>query len=314
MATQSRTPAGLAEEHRPTVDRIVEAPSALPGARDRIELLGMRIDRVTERETVDIIVGRAAAGHGGWVITPNLDHLRVFQRSQETRDFCEQADVVVADGMPLIWASRLQDTPLPERVAGSYLISSVTAAAAQAGLSVFFLGGDPGVAERAAEKLVQDNPGLTIAGTHFPPIGFENDDNEMREIEAALIRARPAIVIVGLPFPKQERLIRHLRDVMPHMWFLGLGISMGFVSGDARRAPEWTHRAGLEWSYRLLQDPQRLFERYVKRGIPFALRMLAACTLRGMARRLVPTNLIHPAPQVVRDDLPASSAAARQAA
>lgn len=313
MATQSRIPGTMAEAYQPGVERIIEAPSALPGARDRIELLGMRIDRVTEQETVDIIIGRASAGCGGWVITPNLDHLRVFQRSHETRDFCEQADVVVADGMPLIWASRLQDTPLPERVAGSYLITSVTAAAARAGLSVFFLGGDAGVAERAADKLARDTPGLTVAGTHFPPVGFENDDHEMRAIEAALLRARPSIVIVGLPFPKQERLIQHLREIMPGTWFLGLGISMGFVSGDARRAPEWTHRAGLEWSYRLLQDPQRLFERYVKRGIPFALRMLAACTLRGMARRLVPTNLVHPAPQVVRDDLSLASSA-RQAA
>lgn len=274
----------------------------------------MLIDRVTESETVDVIVGRAQAGVGGWLITPNLDHLRVFQRSQETRDFCEQATLVVADGMPLIWASRLQDTPLPERVAGSYLISSVTAAAAAAGLPVFFLGGDEGVAERAAEKLRSEHPALHVAGTHFPPMGFESDEVELQRIEDALLRAGPAIVVVGLPFPKQERLIQHLRGLMPDVWFLGLGISMGFVSGDARRAPAWTHRAGLEWSYRLLQDPARLFERYVKRGIPFALRMLAACTLRGVARRLVPTNLIHPAPQAVRDDLPASSAAARQAA
>lgn len=313
MATQSRVPAA-SREIRAEAQSLADAPSALPSARDRIELLGMRIDRVTEPEAVEIIVGRAEAGRGGWVITPNLDHLRVFQRSAETRTFCEQADVVVADGMPLIWASRLQATPLPERVAGSNLIHSVTAAAADAKLSVFLLGGDEGVAERAAECLVGAHPNLQIAGTHFPPMGFEHDPAEMRRIEDALLRAQPAIVIVGLPFPKQERLIQQLRGLMPDTWFLGLGIALSFVSGDARRAPKWTHHAGLEWAYRLLQDPKRLFDRYVKHGIPFALRVLAACTLRGVARRLVPTNLIHPAPQAVRDDLPASSAAARQAA
>lgn len=298
MATQSRVPAAapaLAAEAQP----ITVNPRTLPGARDRIELLGMRIDRVTEPETVNIICSRAAAGYGGWVITPNLDHLRVFQRSEETRDFCAQADVVVADGMPLIWASELQATPLPERVAGSNLIYSVTGRAAEQRLPVFLLGGDEGVAERAARTLCEEHPDLIIAGTHFPPIGFENDPEEMRRIEDALLRAQPAIVIVGLPFPKQERLIEHLRTLMPDAWFLGLGIALSFVSGDARRAPEWTHHAGLEWAYRLLQDPQRLFERYVKRGIPFAMRILAACTLRGAARRLVPTNLVHPAPQVV---------------
>jgi N-acetylglucosaminyldiphosphoundecaprenol N-acetyl-beta-D-mannosaminyltransferase len=293
MATLSRTPAAVPAPAQPLTD----APGLLPGARDRIELLGMRIDRVTEAESVDIIVGRAAAGRGGWVITPNLDHLRVFQRSKETRAFCDAADLVVADGMPLIWMSRLQATPLPERVAGSYLIHSVTAAAAGAGLSMFFLGGDEGVAERAAERLTGDHRGLRVAGTHFPPIGFEDSPEEMDRIIEALRRARPAIVVVGLPFPKQERLIEQLRVLMPDTWFLGLGIAMGFVSGDARRAPAWTHGAGLEWAYRLLQDPKRLFDRYVKRGIPFALRCLAACTLRGVALRLVPTDLIHPAPQ-----------------
>lgn len=269
----------------PQQDRAALAAVAAPDVADRIDLLGLAIDRVTEREAIDQIMGAIAHGRGGWVITPNAAHLREFRRSEELRELMSRADLSVADGMPLVWASRLQQTPLPERVAGSNLIYSLSAAAALHGVSVFLLGGDEGVAERAAVKLRDHCPGLRVAGTHYPPMGFERDPAERRKVREALIASRPDIVYVGLGFPKQERLIVELRDVLPQAWFLGIGISLSFVSGDASRAPQWMHDSGLEWLHRLIDDPPRLWRRYVKHGLPFVFSMLVRCAIRGRRAR-----------------------------
>jgi N-acetylglucosaminyldiphosphoundecaprenol N-acetyl-beta-D-mannosaminyltransferase len=178
--------------------------------------------------------------------------------------------------MPLLWASRLQGTPLPERVAGSELIYTLTAAAAEAGRSVFLLGGNPGAAERAGEELRRRNPTLKLAGTRCPPFGFEKDSASVDEITGALEAARPDVVFVCLGFPKQERLIERIRARLPTAWFLGVGISLSFVCGDIRRAPRWMQRIGLEWVHRLAQEPTRLFRRYVLHDIPFAFRLIVS--------------------------------------
>ena len=233
----------------------------------------MPIDPVTEQQAIRHILDRLAAGRGGWVITPNLDHLRLHHHRPDLRAMYEQADLVLADGMPLLWASRVQKTPLPQRVAGSELIYTLTAAAAAHGRSVFLLGGNPGAADAAAATLARVHPSLGIAGTHCPPMGFEKNPDQMRQITDALAESRPDIVYVGLGFPKQERLIERLRPLFPAAWFLGIGVSFSFVGGQIRQAPVWVRRTGLEWVHRMIQEPTRLFRRYVVEDIPFALRL-----------------------------------------
>jgi N-acetylglucosaminyldiphosphoundecaprenol N-acetyl-beta-D-mannosaminyltransferase len=176
--------------------------------------------------------------------------------------------------MPLIWASRLAGAELPERVAGSSLIWTLPERAARDGASVFLLGGNEGAADHAAEVLRERHPGLSIAGTLCPPFGFDHDEAQLDGIDAMLREARPDFVFVGLGFPKQERLIRRLRKVLPEAWFVSCGISFSFVSGEVRRAPTWVQRSGLEWLHRLFQEPKRLFRRYVVDGFPFLVRLL----------------------------------------
>jgi N-acetylglucosaminyldiphosphoundecaprenol N-acetyl-beta-D-mannosaminyltransferase len=183
------------------------------------------------------------------------------------------ARLVVADGMPLIWASRLRGTPLPERVAGSNLIWSLTAGAARSGASIFLLGGNPGAAEACAERMRTEFPEVRIAGCMAPPHGFEKDDRAIDEIVATLRAAAPEIVYLALGFPKQEELALQLAPHLPTTWFVGVGISFSFVSGEVQRAPRWMQAAGLEWIHRLAQEPRRLFRRYVVDGLPFAARM-----------------------------------------
>jgi N-acetylglucosaminyldiphosphoundecaprenol N-acetyl-beta-D-mannosaminyltransferase len=253
--------------------------------------LGVEIDRLTEAEAIASIVRALDFGRGGWIVTAHLEQMRLLDCDPALREQLRDATLVVPDGMPLVWASRLKGTPLPERVAGSDLVWSLTAEAALNGRSVYLLGGAPGACEGAMRALREHYPGLAVAGCHSPPFGFEDDPAEMRRIHRELEDADPDIVYVALGFPKQERLIAQLRAAFPRAWFIGVGVSFSFLCGEISRAPEWMSRAGLEWLHRLVQEPRRLFKRYLLHGVPFAARLLgyaAACRL--LERELVPVR------------------------
>lgn len=238
--------------------------------------MGLEFDAISERETIAHVLEEIADGRGGWICPVNLDVLRQWRASTEVRELVSAANLVLADGMPLIWAGGLRGTPLPERVAGSSLIVTLSSAAARAGAPIFLLGGNPGSAELATEKLLRNDPELRVARTLCPPFGFEQDPDWLDRIEQALLDARPAIVFVGLGFPKQERLIARLRSVLPSAWFVSCGISFSFVAGEIQRAPVLVQRLGFEWLHRLAQEPRRLYQRYLIQGIPFLLMLLSS--------------------------------------
>ena len=250
-------------------------------ALPEVDLRGIGIHAVSEAESVEYILAELSNGRGGWVVTPNLDHVRRFTREEEFRHMYEEADLRVADGQILVWALSLQRTPIPERVAGSNLISSLSAGAARAGRSVFLLGGNEGTDVGAAEVLRTRYPGLEIAGTACPAVGFERDPIEMAKLSRQLREAAPDIVFVALGSPKQERVIRLLKDELPKTWWLGVGISFSFLTGEVQRAPRWMQKSGLEWFHRLCQEPRRLFKRYVVQGMPFAAGLLGRAAVRG---------------------------------
>jgi N-acetylglucosaminyldiphosphoundecaprenol N-acetyl-beta-D-mannosaminyltransferase len=246
--------------------------------RRRIDLMGLPVDQLTERDTIETVLGAVRAGRGGCLFTPNLHHMHAFARGQDAEVYNRSAGLprlVVADGMPLIWASRLRGTPLPERVSGSNLIWSLTARAAERGASIFLLGGNPGAAEACAERMRAEYPKVRIAGLLSPPHGFEQDPRALDEIVATLRAAAPEIVYLALGFPKQEELAVRLAPKLPTTWFVGVGISFSFVAGQVQRAPRWMQACGLEWVHRLAQEPRRLFGRYVRDGLPFAARLFA---------------------------------------
>lgn len=238
--------------------------------------MGLEVAAISESETIRYVLHRIECGRGGWICTANLDILRQWWQSAEVRDLVSTADLVVADGMPLIWAGGLQGTPLPERVAGSTLVVSLTAAAARAGRSIFLLGGNPGTAEAAACELAESSPGLPLVGTLCPPFGFDADPEWLSRIECVLAEYAPDIVYVGLGFPKQERLIAEFRERFPSTWFVGCGVSFSFVAGEIHRAPVFVQRIGLEWLHRMVQEPGRLYRRYLVDGIPFLVHLLSS--------------------------------------
>jgi N-acetylglucosaminyldiphosphoundecaprenol N-acetyl-beta-D-mannosaminyltransferase len=262
----------------------ISSPGLPPVHADRVSLLGVEFDRITHSGVVARVAAALDQGEGGWVVTPNVDILRQAVRAPESRALLEQATLVLADGMPLFWASRLQGTPLPERVAGSDLVWSLPEMAASRGASVFLLGGDPGVAERAARALIARFPELEVAGTLCPPHGFDQDPVAVSRLIKTVQEAKPRIVFVALGFPKQERLIRDLRQALPQAWMFGLGISLSFVAGEVRRAPRALQVLGLEWVHRFAQEPRRLARRYLVHGVPFALRLLLTAGLTRLSR------------------------------
>jgi N-acetylglucosaminyldiphosphoundecaprenol N-acetyl-beta-D-mannosaminyltransferase len=248
----------------------------------RVSLMGMPLDVATADAVVEHVVGSLSTHRGGAVMTPNVDHLRRFVRRPELRRHFFAADVVVADGQPLVWAARLQGTPIPARVAGSDLVLDVARAAGDHGFTVFLLGGAGRSAEGAAAALARRVPGLRVVGTHSPSEGFEARPEDVALLHAAVVSARPDIVLVGLPFPKADRLIEELRHLLPEAWFFALGVTFSFLSGEIPRAPLWMQRTGLEWVHRLRQEPRRLFRRYVVDGIPFALVMFGSVSRRRL--------------------------------
>jgi len=247
----------------------------------------LAFDPVTEQQVVDHVLTALTRGDGGWISTPNIDIMRRSAEDAGVRRLIGAADVVVADGAPVVWAAKLGGRPLPERVAGSALVWSLSAAAAVAGRGIFLLGGEPGVADRAAARLCGHAPGLRVTGTFAPDWGFESDPAQVDAIGELLKSADPDVVFVGLGCPKQERLIEALAPDLPRIWWVGCGAALDFAAGERRRAPAWMQASGLEWVHRMVAEPRRLVRRYLVDDAPYALRLLIGSAL---SRRVPSTD------------------------
>ena len=261
-----------------------------PGAeRDaaRTHVFGVDIDVIDAKGAVARIVGWCRDGARGYVVTANVDHTLILRRDPAFRAAYAGARMVLADGNPLVWASRLPgpgDGPrLPERVAGSDLIRPLCAAAARDGLSVFLLGSTLDTLAGAARRLAAETPALQIAGVYAPPFGFGPDAAENAEIAAFLAGVRPDILLIALGAPKQE--------IWAHRWIarleiriaLCVGASLDFIAGTQVRAPRWVRSLGLEWLHRALSQPARLGPRYL-RNLIWLPRLIAEQLLANRRR------------------------------
>jgi N-acetylglucosaminyldiphosphoundecaprenol N-acetyl-beta-D-mannosaminyltransferase len=242
------------------------------------------LDALTEREVVHTVREGWAAGQGGSVIPVNVDVARTVKHQPDLAGLLTAGSLVVADGMPLLWAARAGGQALPERVTGSSLLFSLSAAAAADGRSVFLLGGAEGVPEKAAEALSARFPELRVAGTESPPFGFDQSREGVQQAIANITAAAPDLVFVGLGFPRQEKLIEQLQQERPSAWYLACGGGIPMAAGITRRASPLVQRLGLEWAHRLAIEPRRLARRYLHDDLPFAIGLLARAAMRRFAR------------------------------
>jgi N-acetylglucosaminyldiphosphoundecaprenol N-acetyl-beta-D-mannosaminyltransferase len=202
---------------------------------------------------------------GGFVVTPNVDHVCLAHGDARLREVYAQAALSLVDGMPLLWLAKALGHPLPQKISGSDLIRPLSALAAKKGWRVYFLGGMPGVAQKAADILQKEYPGLQVAGCDAPPLGFEKDKKQTQELLNRIRIAEPHLILVALGCPKQEYwMADHVRSYNPAL-AVGIGASLDFVAGIVKRSPAWVSSMGLEWVYRLAQEPRRMASRYLVR-------------------------------------------------
>jgi N-acetylglucosaminyldiphosphoundecaprenol N-acetyl-beta-D-mannosaminyltransferase len=231
---------------------------------------------------MDAIEALVTSRQGGSVFTPNVDHVVQFVENSRLRDAYEAASLSLADGMPIVWASRFLGEPLPEKVSGSDLVMPLIRRAAARGWRVFFLGGAEGVAVAAKSRLEVAVPGLNVVGTLSPQIDVD-EPLEQRMLVVDAVRAASAdLVLVAFGAPKQELFIAEVQGALRPAVLLGIGASLDFLAGVVPRAPAWMSKHGLEWVYRLAREPRRLWKRYLLRDPKFALILLQS--MRKAAR------------------------------
>jgi len=233
----------------------------------KTKLFGIEIDPLRLPQAVEQVLAWVDEGQRRcrYVVTPNVDHAVMFQENAALRDAYRDASLVLADGAPVIWASRLLGRPLPQRVAGSDLVPELFAAAKPTRpLTVFLLGAMPGVAQRAARRIESQWPAVKVVGTHSPPMGFENDDARNAEIVALVNAARPDVLVLGLGAPKQELWVHRFAPKLQARVALCVGATIDFLAGEKKRAPKLLQRIGLEWLHRVASEPRRLLKRYAR--------------------------------------------------
>lgn len=245
-----------------------------------LALFGVPFHDVTFDETIAWCVARMKSGPPACMATANVDFLMQASCDPELQRILLEADLVIADGQPIVTLSGKFGPPLRERVTGSDLTPMLASACAREGLRIFLLGGAPGVAEKAAAVLVERNPGLVIAGTYSPPLAGLLDMDHA-DILARLREAKPHLLLVAFGAPKQEKFINlHL-----HTWAVPLAIGIGgtldFLAGAQTRAPRWVQKTGFEWLWRMGTNPRRLFKRYAGNIAFMARALLRQRRLRG---------------------------------
>ena len=240
---------------------------------------GVPLTPFTRAQAVEAVAALVRAGPPSYFITASTHYAMLTAEVAELRAVNENAAFVVADGKPLVWASRLLKTPLPERVAGSDMIFDLCELSAKEGFRVFFLGAPPGIADEAARRLSEKFPGLVVAGTECPPFR----DLTLAEHEALIGRiraARPDILFLAFGQPKGEIWLKDNLEALGVPVSVQIGASLDFASGRVRRAPKFLQKIGMEWAFRLALEPRRLLPRYAKNA-----RFIASRLFRDLRHR-----------------------------
>lgn len=271
------------------------------GGDGSVELMGLSIDRVDDEHLLDEMFDsmhrrstdeRAGArrGRGGWVVTVDVDVLRRQADDLELRALYGAADLRVAAGIQLLWASRVQGEPLPARIAGTSLALRIAMRAADEGRRILLVGGDPGAAEGAEQMLRRRYPGLDVHGLSSGRISLPASDDELDALSASIVASwpdagGPDVVLLAFGSPKQEYVARGLRERLPDVWLVGVGVGLGLLAGQVEDAPPWMHQLGVDWIHRLAKQPRRLAKRYLVDDLPFAARMFVHAAMSRATRR-----------------------------
>ncbi|NLK93726.1 MAG: WecB/TagA/CpsF family glycosyltransferase [Clostridiales bacterium] len=229
----------------------------------RIKFLNIEVDNLTMEESISRIEDLIIKRNNSYVVTPNVDHIVKLEDDEEFREVYRNADLIVTDGMPLIWISNLTGEKIKEKISGSDLFPKLCERATKKGYSIFLLGAAEGIAEIAKKNLEEKYLGINIVGTYSPSFGFEKNENEIDKIINIINEKKPDILAVGVGAPKQEKFIYKYKDRLNVPVSLAIGATIDFEAGNVKRAPKFMQNLGLEWFYRLIKEPKRMFRRYL---------------------------------------------------
>jgi N-acetylglucosaminyldiphosphoundecaprenol N-acetyl-beta-D-mannosaminyltransferase len=272
---------------RPRDIGVVDFETRRPARRPRVAVSDVLIDQVDRAMAVQKLNEFLTSPGLHQIVTVNLDFLSIAHREVRFREIINNADLAVADGMPLVWVSRIKDQPLPQRITGVELVHECCLIAARDHRSIYLLGAAPGIAEAAASQLIEQYPGLRIAGAYSPPYRTLTEAEDV-ELIRTINATNPDILLVALGAPRQDRWIYEHRARLTASIAIGVGCVLDLYAGVVSRAPGWMQRTGLEWSYRLVQEPGRLWRRYILDDIP----MLGRLVLNGQSTSTHP-RLMH---------------------
>ena len=256
----------------------------IDSARESVAVWGLRLAPLTHSRAAAAVLQLIREGGPSYFITANTHYAMLAHEDPRLAEVNQRAAFLVADGAPLIWASRWRGTPLPERVAGSDLIYDVCEGVGRIGGGIFLLGGLPGVGEEAARRLVDRYPGLRVVGVESPP--YRGLDGTEREALLARIReAAPDVLFVAFGQPKGELWILENYRALGVPVCVQVGASLDFVAGRVRRAPRFVQKMGMEWAFRTWMEPRRMIPRYTKNAL-FLGKMAARDFSEIVARRV----------------------------
>lgn len=229
---------------------------------NRRKFMNTYIDDVDQKgalEYIEMCIKNRTVGH---VIQLNVDQIVRIEKDRYFKKICENCELLLVDGQPLMWIAKLYGRPFKEKISGSDLVPVLCGLAAEKGYSVFFLGAAPGIAKIAAENMQKEFPKLQVAGTYSPPVGFDTDAEEIEKINRILLNSGADMLFVGMGVPKQDIFIYENMEKYNIPMSFSVGGTIDFIAGIQKRAPKWVSEHGLEWLYRFFQEPKRLFKRY----------------------------------------------------
>ena len=251
-------------------------------------LLGIAFDNLTLGETVNRIDAMIHSGRSHYVATANVDFLAVARRDSELRSILLNAPLVLCDGTPLVWASRVFGNALPERVAGADVVPELIRLAAEKNYRLFFLGTSDDANKRAIAKLREQYPNLLVTYYSPPFRSIHEMDNE--EIIRRIRAAKPHLLLVAFGCPKAEKWMAMHHEEIKVPVSIGVGATIDFLAGGVKRAPLWMQRGGVEWIYRLGQEPRRLFKRYATDLCFFGGAIIQQCWSMKRRKRSRPSR------------------------
>lgn len=261
--------------------QIEGAPSSAD-TRDRAIVLDCAIDRLSMVQTVERVQAIIEQGEFAQQVSINAAKLATLGQDTELREVVNRCELVNADGQSVVWASRLLGDPLPERVAGIDLMHALIAMAAREGYGIYILGARQEVLESAVQKLREMYPSLRIAGYRH---GYFSEE-ESPQVAEAIRRSGAQMLFVAMSSPRKEHWLGEHGPTLGVPFAMGVGGSIDIVAGITRRAPRVWQRLGVEWFYRLLQEPRRMFRRYLITNTRFAMLVAQAMAAQVLARVL----------------------------